>query len=330
MPDKKYIYKQSIILLSFFVSLSCYRDLDDSVSAGESVSLSVTDFKILSAKDGMISLSWQLLDEVGIKYYVYYSAKNNKNSFQKIGVTNQNKFTISGLDYDTTYYFAITVFADSFENAFSEILSAKPINVDPPTTPSSLFLYGLNNRGNRSIFLSWNKNTDGDFLKHCVYRIENNENSQYKKIAEIELNSFTDSTNIEVNKYYFYKILAIDKAGFISPFSDSQKEFVLDTTELISPIQNEVVYDTIVFKWKRLESVVGYRLILCSSATNTGFWMKDIPDSGAENYEFIYNGDPLTCGKKYYWKVCAFHKNWSDINSFSDTKAFYLICTGDE
>jgi len=244
--------------------------------------------------------------------------------------TNTSNISVGHLEYDKMYYFSITAIVDSIESGYSDIVNAMPVNLDPPSTPAGLFVYGVNNKGEKSIQVSWNNSPDADFSSYQVFRASNSENSEYVKIAEMVSNLYVDNMAVENYKKYYYKVAAVDKGGLISAFTSPKYDYVIDTVALISPKDGEKVYDKIELKWKAVDSAAGYHITLCNSITNTGFWMKDIPSTGAKEYEYIYDGNPITFKQYYYWKVSAYKDSRSNLNSFSKTNSFYFVCTGEE
>lgn len=323
--DRKFIYRILIILFSVLFFNSCHRDLDNSTNVITPTIVPISTLTLYYSGDGMIQIGWYSYDLNYTKFIIYCSNSDKIGSYRKVGETTQSSFTIKNLSYDSTYYVAVTIWYNGYESDFSNIIITKPVNKNPPMIPSYLSVSGLNYEGALSMNLSWAKNTESDLAKYYIYRLKGDESSNYVKIAETTENYYVDTIGLVLNMNYSYRIAAVDKGGLISAMCTPVSDLILDTVSLIYPINNYTVRDYVTFRWNGVKNANGYKIILLNSKYGTEIWKKTVYSSNKVTYEVNYDGDPLIYKKNYYWKVCAFTKESSVLNSYSQPQTFYFV-----
>ena len=111
--------------------------------------------------DSAVALSWVPNAEYDIAHYRVYV----NGELRLDGVTG-TEATVSGLDNDMTYTFAVTAFdTSSNESPLSAPATATPGDSNPPAVPTGLFAA----RGDGSVALAWADNEENDFAFYRVY-----------------------------------------------------------------------------------------------------------------------------------------------------------------
>ena len=123
------------------------------------------------AGEGEVQLSWQLVPEADLLYYVVYqsttpgfvpSPADSVAAPQK----GDTSLAVKGLLNDTTYYFLMeAVDAGGNRSALSAQVSATPADMTPPAAPQDLAAQPADT----SAILTWRMNTESDVLRYRVY-----------------------------------------------------------------------------------------------------------------------------------------------------------------
>jgi hypothetical protein len=176
--------------------------------------------------DSRITLKWQPVleniqgDALGVS--PMYKIYRKKGMEQFIGVNDfirEPAFTDIGLENDTFYSYRVRAFVrigGSLQaGEASQIISAKPRDLTPPTPPRNLLAIKIP----AGIKLVWQAVTDEDLAGYRVYRREENA-PRAELIAEIgsDLNQYVDQETISARKV-FYSVTSFDRA---EPANESQ------------------------------------------------------------------------------------------------------------
>ncbi len=126
-----------------------------------------------------------------------------------------------------------------------------PTDLDPPATPSGLSAVA----NNGSVSLSWNANTEDDFLEYQLFRGTSadftcNDSTQINT-SSLTSTSYTDNSISNDTSYtYYYKITAVDDSGNISDCSSAvQASYTYTPPSGSTPINilnsmNELLHNT--------------------------------------------------------------------------------------
>jgi hypothetical protein len=265
---------------------------------------------------------------VGFLYYnVYFGTDSARLSFA--GETTDNSFFIDSLSYDSTYYFRVSaVYENGVESSLSNYTHAKPVHLSPPAQPSGLTVQGHNDNSGKYLTVIWSANTDGDLGGYEVYRDTTStfqpDTATFKNLAAVlKTNSFKDTTNIVLDKEYYYVVIAFDFAHWRSVPSQIANDMVLERPALISP-PNGAVFNyssEIVFKFKQVEGATGYIFYASTSANGGDIYTNQItPDQ--DSIEF--SGSSFNPNQLYFWHVAATTVDQDEPNSVSDVSTFTI------
>ncbi|MCI0692378.1 FG-GAP-like repeat-containing protein [candidate division KSB1 bacterium] len=173
-----------------------------------------------TAGDRQITLTWTANSEADfLRYRIYGGTSPNPaalvDSVQ--GSANTSK-TLTGLSNGTTYFYRLTA-VDLALNAsgFSNEVSATPSATDlPPAPPQNLAATA----GVAQVTLTWNANTETDFLRYRIYG--GTAANPTTKIDSVEGAANTSKTiaNLTPGTTYYFWLTAVDRAMHASGFSN--------------------------------------------------------------------------------------------------------------
>jgi hypothetical protein len=318
------LFSHFSILFIFNLFFSCSRDLEEvNVTEGKKLN-PPQNLSVEYAMDGTISLNWSKSYENILGYRVYQAVNFENNTYYPIFVTEQTYIIIKNLNYDTTYFYKITVYNQNVESDFSNIVSGKPGDVYRPQMPYGLVVFGSNYENKKQMSLSWYPNPEGDILKYLIYRkVEiNSISGEYEKINETPTNMFIDTNNLKAGYKYYYKIAAVDKANSISPISYEESDYILEKSILLSPEDLSLLSGNTIFKWEKVNNASGYMFVLSDSPYGNEIWSSTIENNN-QGLQLILSSSILEMAKMYFWKVLSFSKSTSHPNSFSQVRSFY-------
>ena len=277
--------------------------------------------------NGAVSLSWKSVSDKGLKgYSVFWMSGAEIDTLQaNHRFVTINSITISGLDYDTEYSFAVSSIDKSDnESALSVKESGTPYNTTSPAHPSGVDLVAVN-IDSSLITVYWNKNEESDFEYYRLHRaltaagLEDSTSFITTLTEEIYVD-----TDVEVGMNYYYRLTAVDKGGRESAPSEIVNDYVLPEVILISPVGRETAGTSPTFKWENVQGAKKYNFVLFTSSIGGEIWnttvmANDNPDETI--IQTTYNGKTrLIVGNTYYWVVGAISRK--EINSKSNVEAF--------
>jgi len=125
---------------------------------------------IATPSNQSVSLNWSHPSIPPNGYNVYRSL--NGTTFSKINSSpilypNNSYLDSSLTNNQTYYYYATSVDSEGFESSISNIVSATPLNPDPPSVPTGLSVTDLGTGG--SLRVSWNPNGESDLSSYKLY-----------------------------------------------------------------------------------------------------------------------------------------------------------------
>ncbi|AFN76079.1 Fibronectin type III domain-containing protein [Melioribacter roseus P3M-2] len=282
--------------------------------------------EVYSAFDGQVGLSWRKNMEPDIEGYLVYRSINDTSDFTYITFTINNYYIDGNLEYDSTYYYRIA--AKDFDgniSGFSDMVSAKPVNIFPPYNPVYLYVYARNNSGNPEIEVSWSPAYDNDISHYEIYRsavVNYTLQDQYLLLKSAD-NYFLDTNNIELLKKYYYRIVSVDKGGLKSSGTEPVSDYALNVPELLYPGNNTTINKIDEFIFRAASAPASYELIIQTSEHEGVIHNVPIFDAEPDSV-YALKADNLYLNPyiKYYWKIAAYTKDRKP-NSVSKTFSFF-------
>ncbi|PIS27535.1 MAG: hypothetical protein COT43_09895 [Candidatus Marinimicrobia bacterium CG08_land_8_20_14_0_20_45_22] len=171
------------------------------------------------------------------------------------------------------------------------------------------------------IFLEWHPNSDDDISAYKIYRAENNASAKFSLLADVDaFSTFGGDTiyiddSVELNKIYYYYLLAVDQAGNKSEPSDTIRYGLIQKTDLNYPLiaitekrprfewhdftSFSYQYIIRVEKLSPLEVIWIYRFNKTNYADTFQSMLFDNNNTASEH--------ELTAGTSYRWRVDAIY-----------------------
>jgi len=282
-----------------------------------------TDLLIRQIGNGSVTLEWAPVSDPGLRgYHVYWQGGATVDTLKaNRRFTAANTLTISDLDYETTYSFAVSSIDQSNnESALSVSRSGTPYNTTPPLPPEGVDLVAENIDFPR-ITLYWIENTEPDIARYDIYRAlsVSGLSDSTNRVAKVTQNNFID-TGVQVGTIYYYRVKAVDKGGRESPPSAFVSDAVLQKVTLLSPINFTYVGLNPILTWEAVAGARKYNVVITTSRIGGEIWNVEV--DGATT-KIAYSGNTkLISGNTYWWKVGAISNR--EINSVSDTGSFVV------
>lgn len=179
-----------------------------------------------TAGDRQITLTWTANSEADfLRYRIYGGTSPNPaalvDSVQGSAntPTGAASKTLIGLSNGTTYFYRLTAVDQALHaSGFSNEVSATPSVADlPPAPPQNLAATA----GVAQIALTWNANTESDFLRYRIYGGTNPNPTAKIDSVEGANNTATTLTNLTVGATYYFRVTAVDQALHASGYSNT-------------------------------------------------------------------------------------------------------------
>lgn len=284
--------------------------------------------RILRARDGEIILEWQAYAQPYLEKFNIYRGVNDSLHLKYYSFTKDLFFLDDSLEYDSVYSYAVSaVNKNGEESALSGIVSARPANYYQPFPPYSLHINARNWNDSLSVFLSWQPSYSTDIKAYYIYRGTKDffDADSAHFVGSTSNLFFIDRNNLELLKYYYYRVRAVDKGDLIGNPTYPVKDVILDSPVLIYPLKGEIKGILINFKFVGCGLPARYKIVIQS---NEQFGdIDEISLSSKEAHDTLsvkYFADYLIPGKTYYWRVGAYSGNSDDVNSFSKLGSFSI------
>ena len=247
------------------------------------------------AATGKTKVSWNAVN--GAVKYEVYRAESKTGTYSKIAtVTTAGKtyYQTTGGTPGVTYYYKVRALnAAGKASAYSAI---KSIAVDCKAPVVSI---DVTAKGNPQ--LSWTK-VDGA-TKYDIYRATS-KSGTYTKINTVSTIPYINSTNIEMGKTYYYKIVAVcDK----SAYGNSAYSNIVSITagkKLAAPtitLSNDAATGKTKVSWGAVDGAAKYEVYRATSKTGTYSKIATVTTAGKTYYQTTGG----TAGVTYYYKVRA-------------------------
>ncbi|MGB9592421.1 MAG: fibronectin type III domain-containing protein, partial [Candidatus Kryptoniota bacterium] len=233
--------KKVVFVILMFLQLSgCSRDTNIPTQTESILLIPPSNLTLFSAHDGEITIVWSPINSYSLTgYNVYMGTLPNLLKFQ--GFTTNNYYYVDSLSYDSTYYFRVTaLYSNGKESDSSNIVSAVPVNLLPPSKPVGVTVSGHNDNSGIYINVTWSQNQDGDLAGYEIYR---GTNSNFipdtvgftNRLSRVTRNFYLDNKSLELEQPYYYKVIAYDFGGWRSAPSDAASDMILEKVQLLSP-----------------------------------------------------------------------------------------------
>lgn len=324
----KYLeYRISIVLFLSIIFNSCDRQ-ENIVQVDDGVPPAVpTQFSVFFAGDGEVVLQWRHNSESDFdKYKVYRRVANNV--FDLVGETRNNIFIDDSLLYNQEYFYRISaVDISGKESSLSGIVSATPINKNPPSAPRGFQINARNWVGKKSFYLNWFKNKESDINGYKIYRSDKtgftaDSNSFVGFATGMD---FNDTSSFTFYKDYFYRIKAVDKGGLESNETNEFKDQILEIPEIVFPLDNSQINQINNFIIKALPRPAQYKIIVQTNEFFGEFWSTQFSsEKTTDTLQVPFTPIFLNAGIYYYWRVATFTNGNSLPNSISRLYKFFL------
>lgn len=168
-----------------------------------------------AAGNAKVSLSWDTNTETGLKTYVVYQGTSSDDLTEQSAVNAPaTTTTITGLENDTTYFFAIAAEDETGQrSSLSTAVSATP-TAEIPAAPNNLQAVA----GNAEVTLSWDTNTETDLKSYVVYQGTSSDDLTEQSAVNAPATT-TTITSLENDTTYYFAVAAEDEAGHRSSLS---------------------------------------------------------------------------------------------------------------
>ncbi len=285
------------------------------------------NIRVYFAYDGEILIVWSENREPGLSHYNIYR-KEEDTDYQKIASTKNNYFFDDSLSYFSTYYYRVSA-VDIWERESekSSEVSAKPENLYAPKKPAGLFINARNWEGEKSIYLSWQRNHESDIAGYVIHRSESpdfmpDSSNQIKFTPHI---SFSDTSGLEIHKTYYYKIIAVDHGNLFSIPSDEVHDQIFDMPVLIHPENNMTLQYFREFILMAVNAPAAYKIIVQRNQYFDEFWTTEFSTNIInDTLKVPFNPVYLEPNKTYYWRAATYSVS-SEPNSISPINSFTVI-----
>ena len=326
---KIFIIRYSLVLLTLLLLTSCGREgisdnTDDNLPPAIPAGLN-----IYAAHDGAAGIEWIANQASNIKGYNIYRSVDSQANLRKIAFINDRHFVDFPLDYDSTYYYAISsVNKKNVESSLSGTVNAKPVNLNSPLPIYEISINGRNNIDSRYIKLEWTpRPEDYDIKGYEIYRSETGivTIDADSRIGFSSIPEFIDNNALIFKKYY-YKILSIDKGNLKSDTGNTVSDLILNTPELISPADNSTAKNLFRLQFKTVLAPCRYKIIIQSNELYGTEAEYDLySDKINEIISLDINADFFVSYRKYFWRVIAYTDSSTEPNSYSRLFSFIYV-----
>lgn len=232
-----------------------------------------TGLKGIIDTTGVLTLSWKKNKELDIKGYKVFFANENNHEYVLLNgeairdTIFKHKITLNTLTEEA--WFKVRAVDKRYN--YSEL--SEPVKImRPDTIPPTSPIFKKYKVNQNDIYLKWANSSSKDVVRHELWR-KNSKQDNWKMVSTFKNNEieYTDK-EIENNKRYVYKIVAVDDANLLSPVASMLS---LDAKKVlkkgISSLQAVVTKDKKVKLTWQSANTDNSKLIIYRSVDNQGF-----------------------------------------------------------
>lgn len=307
--------------------ISCERPTESSAADDGLPPAVPVGLRIVFDYDGEVVLEWDTNNETDIHGYNIYR-RENKTASILIAFTSDNYFFDDSLEYDSQYYYKISaVDLSGKESAATLEVLAEPKNFYPPITPRFPSINARNWEGDLTIYISWEKGFESDVNQYLIYRsLDQNFSADSNSfIGESTENYFTDTTDLELETKYYYKIKAMDKGGLTSQPSDEVSDEIYDQAELIFPQDSLEVDFFDYFKIKTINKPAAYRISVMTNPYFSEYWATEFSSEVTDDTISVrFNPNYVDVNLRYYLRIAVYSVS-EQPNSISKLYNFIIV-----
>jgi hypothetical protein len=185
-------------------------------------------------------------------YIIYYGTSSDTYT-QSIDVSNVTTYQLSGLEYDTTYYIAITAYDTSGnESTYSEE-QISHVGPAPDSTPPNITNVLISGMTETSATISWTTDEAADT------KVEYGTTSSYGSTTTLNSSSVTSHSQsisgLSASTLYHYKVLSRDDAGNLATSSGYTFTTTDNTAPVISSVQAAAITESsVTISWTTNEA----------------------------------------------------------------------------
>lgn len=156
-----------------------------------------------------------------VEFYRIYRSAEKDGNYERIGAVEQNGFTDSDVEPQSTYWYKVAVVKSGKEGKLS--FATKGITKSLPPTPVNVSADSITSE---SVTIRWNRVEN--VTNYYIYR-RDDENNSYSIAVQSTWNSFVDSA-LAPGKKYTYKISSNNENGE----SEASSEIKVETAEKVN------------------------------------------------------------------------------------------------
>ena len=252
-----------------------------------------TNFKNTSYKTTSINLAWDAVANAQ-GYHLYYYNKNKAN-YELLAQIEPNKsaYTVTDLEAGRAYEFYICAVIQNARGGHNGLPSETLFTCTKAKAPAD---FAAKDNSATKINLSWAATPEA-----TGYEIYRKADDEYKKIADVTENTYTD-TKRKAGKGYSYKIRSYQTIGDKTYYGTFSKVYTTSTTpEKVTKLKGTAKKTSITLKWKASKGATKYIIYQYNSKTKT---YKKIGSTKAKKFTI----KKLSRNKTYKFKVVAYRK----------------------
>jgi parallel beta-helix repeat protein len=220
---EKTTYYFVITAYDTILSNSSFSQVLSATTLDETPPKAPTGLKAKAISGSSILLNWNSSMDSDLAGYIIYMNDTGVSSFGSFHIINTTKKTVTStliedLVEETIYYFIIRAFDEVPNNSsYSNIAFATTPDETPPAAPKGLAIVKSTHD---SLVLNWEANSEDDLVGYFLFKAKSS-NEQFFEINSKPLTKTTYmDTDLDELTTYYYKVRAMDDAGWNSSFSE--------------------------------------------------------------------------------------------------------------
>ncbi|MGH7493337.1 MAG: fibronectin type III domain-containing protein [bacterium] len=262
-------------------------------------------------RSGEADLLWDANTESDFLRYRIYggTAANPTTKVDSVAGAGNTSYTARNLQLGQQYYYRLTAVNTALiESAFSNEISFVAISIDSaPAPPQNVRATA----GEGRVTLNWNRNTETDFLRYCIYGGTFSGATTLRDSVTGAANTSKTITGLQNGVTYYFRLRAVD---LVLNTSASSAE-VSATPQAADPFpaapQNlsaQANVGSVALAWDANSETDLLRYRIYSSIDGASFSKRDSLAAGSTAKTLV----GLTSGTRYYFRVTAMDAGWHE------------------